>query len=156
MADRESPKRYALYLGCTAPVRALNYERAAGQAARWDRADRHQRLWLLRLSAQSSAADAALLLAAATWPGEEQGWTVRTVQLVHRHAGRANHSLHMTKRCASAPTRPGSSDRPPYNGTIRCGISSASCTNRWAGRIREAVTVDLSGLRWRLTTAATI
>lgn len=33
MSDASVPIRYALYLGCTAPVRTLNYERAARQTA---------------------------------------------------------------------------------------------------------------------------
>lgn len=149
----QAPIRYALYLGCTAPVRALNYERAARATA--------ARLGIELIDIndfgccgfplKSVQHDAALLLSARNLAlAEERGLDICALcSSCTGTLAEANHSLQSNEALrertnlaleAAAGCR--------YNGTVQVRhFVRVLYEQVGLDRIRQAVTVDLSGLR---------
>jgi heterodisulfide reductase subunit B len=145
--------RYALYLGCTAPVRAMNYELAARNTA--------SRLGIELVDIndfgccgfplKSVHHETALLLSARNLAlAEEQGLDICALcSSCTGTLAEANHALQgdeelrqrVNEELETATGR-------RYNGTIRVRhLTRILYEEVGLKRIREAVTVDLSGLR---------
>jgi len=145
--------RYALYLGCTAPVRAMNYELASRNTARRlgiELVDIND-FGCCGFPVKSVHHEAALLLSARNLAlAEEQGLDICALcSACTGTLAEANYALRgdeklrerVNQELEAAASR-------TYNGTIRVRhFARILYEEVGLERIREAVTVDLSGLR---------
>jgi len=144
--------RYALYLGCTAPVRALNYELAARQTA--------SRLGIELVDIndfgccgfplKSVHHESALLLSARNLAlAEEQGLDICALcSSCTGTLAEAHHALQDDEVRERVNEELEATIGRRYNGTIRVRhLARVLYEEVGPERIQEAVTVDLSGLR---------
>jgi heterodisulfide reductase subunit B len=145
--------RYALYLGCTAPIRNMNYELAARNTA--------SRLGIELVDIndfgccgfplKSVHHETALLLSARNLAlAEEQGLDICTLcSSCTGTLAEANHALQGDEALRERVNKElEAATGQQYNGTIRVRhFARIMCEEVGLERIREAVTIDLSGLR---------
>jgi len=144
--------RYALYLGCTAPVRAMNYELAARHTA--------SRLGIELVDIndfgccgfplKSVHHEAALLLSARNLAlAEEQGLDICALcSSCTGTLAEANHALQNEELRERVNEELETTTGRRYNGAIRVRhLARVLYEEVGPERIQEAVTVDLSGLR---------
>jgi len=144
---------YALYLGCTAPVRSMNYELAVRNTARQfgiDLVDVND-FGCCGFPLKSVHRETALLLSARNLAlAEEQGLDI--CALCNSCTGtlaEANHTLRTDLELAQQVNQKlEAATGRRYNGTIKVRhFARILYEEVGLDRIREAVTVDLSGLR---------
>ena len=144
--------RYALYLGCTAPVRAMNYELASRNTA--------SRLGIELVDindfgccgfpVKSVHHEAALLLSARNLAlAEEQGLDICALcSACTGTLAEANYALQDEELRERVNEELEATTDRRYNGTIRVRhLARILYEEVGLERIQEAVTVDLSGLR---------
>jgi heterodisulfide reductase subunit B2 len=153
MSNPQTAMRYALYLGCTAPVRALNYERAArATAARLgiDLIDIND-FGCCGFPLKAVQHDAALLLSARNLAlAEDQGLDICALcSSCTGTLAEANHTLQRDKALRQRTNQKlAAATGRHYNGTIQVRhFVRILYEEVGLERIRQAVTADLSGLR---------
>lgn len=153
---------YALYLGCTAPVRAMNYELAARNTARRlgiELVDIND-FGCCGFPLKSVHHESALLLSARNLAlAEERGLDICALcSSCTSTLAEANHALQVDDELRERVNEElEASTGRRYNGTIRVRhFARVLYEGVGLERIGEAVTVDLSGLRLAAHYVATI